>query len=295
MGIDENRLGLDKTQRKIIDGAQVLRMRSALEAGAIGYMPTMLINGCMPQKSIQDRIFERENGKFKITFADIHNAGLPYGSLPRLIMVWIATEAILTRSRRINFDQSLAGFLRLLSMTSTGGKKGSIPRLKKQFVSLMSCSIGYEIRTDCSHQIETLSITNKQFYCWSDLASEQQLFKRSYIELSKDFYEHIIASSAPVDTRALNLLRGSPFAMDIYTWLTYKMSTIKKPTEISWAQLRLQIGTGYAGDKKGLNRFQQAFKKWLKYVQIIYPEANIKLIRGRVKLYPGKPHVPQRG
>lgn len=285
---------LTEAQKQIIEGAEIIRMRSAYQSGAIGYMPTILINGCLPHSEVDGRIFERKNGRIKVTYVDVHNVGLPYGALPRLIMVWIATEVVLKKSRRINFDSSLAAFLRILSMKSTGGGTGSIGRVKKQFVSLMSCAIGYEVIEDDCKSIETIAMANKQHYWWSSTASEEELLERSYIELSQDFYEQIISSSAPVDTRALDLLRGSPLAMDIYVWVTYKMSIVKAPLTISWATLRLQIGVGYSGDKKGLNRFQQAFKRHLVSVLAVYPEANIELIRGRVLLKPGKPHIPKK-
>ncbi len=35
--------------------------------------------------------------------------------------------------------------------------------------------------------------------------------------------------AVPIDLRALNALKGSPLALDIYSWLTYRMSYLRKP------------------------------------------------------------------
>jgi len=248
----------------------------------------------MPHSKTSERIFERIDGRLKVTYADVNNVGLPFGGLPRLIMAWIATEVKLTKSKRIDINGSLAGFLRELSMTSTGGDKGSIRRVKRQLVSLFSCSIGHQTIEDSCEKIETLALASKQQYWWTPVASETVLLNRSYIELSQEFYDQIIDSSAPVDMRALSLLKNSPMAMDMYIWLTYKMSIIIEPVTISWSSLKEQIGTGYASDKKGLNRFQEAFKKHLITVQVIYPSVNVEFLYGRVRLHPSPTHVSKQ-
>ncbi|GAA6136493.1 replication protein RepA [Arenicella sp. 4NH20-0111] len=282
---------MTRHQKRLIEGAGIIQMNSAYQAGSIAYMPTILIRATMPHSETSARIFERVDGRLKVTYADVNGVGLPYGGLPRIIMAWIATEVILTKSKRIDIDGSLSEFLRGLSMTSTGGKKGSIKRVKKQFVSLFSCSIGHNVTKNGCQKIETLALATRQQYWWTPIAPETVLLKKSFIELSQEFYNQILESSAPIDMRALNLLKGSPLAMDIYVWLTYKMSIITEPVTISWPSLKDQIGVGYAADKKGLNRFQEAFKKHLMTVRIIYPTVNIELLYGRIRLLPSPPHV----
>ncbi|RBP53511.1 RepA protein [Arenicella xantha] len=285
---------ITRHKKKLIEGAGIIQMYSAYQAGTIGYMPTILIRATMPHSKTSERIFERIDGRLKVTYADVNNVGLPFGGLPRLIMAWIATEVKLTKSKRIDINGSLAGFLRELSMTSTGGDKGSIRRVKRQLVSLFSCSIGHQTIENGCEKIETLALASKQQYWWTPVASETVLLNRSYIELSQEFYDQIIDSSAPVDMRALSLLKNSPMAMDMYIWLTYKMSIIVEPVTISWSSLKEQIGTGYASDKKGLNRFQEAFKKHLIAVQVIYPSVNVEFLYGRVRLHPSPTHVSKQ-
>ena len=277
--------------KKLMEGASIIQMRSAFQADAIAYMPTILIRATMPHSETEERIFERMDGRLKVTYADVHGVGLPYGGLPRLIMAWVAAEVKLKKSKRIDINRSLTSFLRELNISSTGGNKGSVRRVKTQLLRLFSCAVGHQISEHNSESIETLSLATKQQYWWTPLTTETGISDGSYIELSQEFYNQIIESSAPVDMRVLSLLKTSPMAMDVYIWLTYKMSIITEPVTISWPQLKKQIGVGYASDKKGLNRFQEAFKKHLVTVKILYPNVRVELLYGRLQLLPSPPHV----
>lgn len=46
----------------------------------------------------------------------------------------------------------------------------------------------------------------------------------SKVRLSDSFFRECIAKPVPIDLRAYKALRGSPLAMDVYTWLTYRLS-----------------------------------------------------------------------
>jgi hypothetical protein len=69
---------------------------------------------------------------------------------------------------------------------------------------------------------------------WDPKAPDQAPLWKSRIELGKRFFEEAINSPVPVDMRALKALKRSPLALDIYCWLTYRLSYLRKPTEIPW-------------------------------------------------------------
>ena len=68
---------------------------------------------------------------------------------------------------------------------------------------------------------------------------------KSTVTLSTDFFEGIVQNPVPVDMRALKALKRSPMALDIYCWLTYRLSYLRKPTEIPWSALQMQFGAEY--------------------------------------------------
>ena len=51
--------------------------------------------------------------------------GYPYGTVPRLLLFWIITEAVQTKNRRIVLGRSLAEFMRALGFNPNGGGKRS--------------------------------------------------------------------------------------------------------------------------------------------------------------------------
>jgi hypothetical protein len=93
--------------------------------------------------------------------------------------------------------------------------------------------------------------------------------------------------------RALKALKHSPMALDIYCWLTYRVSYLKKKTEIPWPALQMQFGAGYPDTLRGQLDFKRNFLKHLQSVLVIYPEAKAEKGSYGLLLRPSKPHVPQ--
>ena len=73
---------------------------------------------------------------------------LPYGNLPRLLLAWICTDTVRTKSRRLELGASLSEFMDRLNIQSTdsGGRYGVRTRLQKQMIRLFSASISLSER-----------------------------------------------------------------------------------------------------------------------------------------------------
>ena len=54
---------------------------------------------------------------------------LPFGNLPRLLLAWLCTEAVRTRSRVLILGSSLSDFMDKLGMAPVGGAR---TRLRNQ-------------------------------------------------------------------------------------------------------------------------------------------------------------------
>ena len=94
-------------------------------------------------------------------------------------------------------------------------------------------------------------------------------------------------SPVPVDLRALKALRRSPMALDIYCWLTHRMSYLRKPLVIPWGALQTQFGADY----RLTRQFKAKFLKQLKAVQTVYPEAKVEAEEGGLRLKPSPTHI----
>jgi hypothetical protein len=215
--------------------------------------------------------------------------GLPYGSIPRLLVSWVTTEAVRTKSPVLELGPSLSAFMAGLDLTPTGGRWGSITRLRDQmnrlFASSVTCIYDDKDRTG----IVNVRVVEEADLWWNPKAPDDAPLWKSTIELGKKFFEEAINSPVPVDMRALKALKRSPLALDIYCWLTYRMSYLRKPTEIPWAALQMQFGADY----ERIIDFKINFLKHLRAVLVRYPEANVEDGERGLLLKPSKPHVAQ--
>ena len=62
------------------------------------------------------------------------------------------------------------------------------------------------------------AIAHKHQLWWSPRDPEQQPLWPSVVVLSTEFYDELVAHAVPIDLRALKALKGSPLALDIYSW-----------------------------------------------------------------------------
>jgi len=90
---------------------------------------------------------------------------------------------------------------------------------------------------------------------------------------------------------ALKALKRSPMAIDIYCWLTYRMSYLRRPTSIPWELLQAQFGCDYPDTAQGKAHFKQKFNQHLKSVLVVYPEAKLEASKDSLTLKPSKTHV----
>jgi hypothetical protein len=196
----------------------------AQKAGALGFMARAMVQATMPHRRPKESFFERTNGTFTLTMMAPPKVGLPYGTVPRLLMVWLTTEATRNKRRELVLGESLSDFMRQLGMVPTGGRWGTITRLREQTRRLFTCSVSclYEDR-QCQAGIG-FTITDRHILWWDPKSPDQADLFDSMVWLSERFYEEIIRRPVPIGLRTLHALSKSPLAIDIYCWLTYRMS-----------------------------------------------------------------------
>jgi hypothetical protein len=105
--------------------------------------------------------------------------------------------------------------------------------------------------------------------------------------LGHEFFDEITKSAVPIDRRALKVLKRSPLALDIYVWLTYRMSYLRRPSLIPWSALQGQFGAEYAR----LTDFRCRFLKALRLVLHVYPRARLRQSVRGLWLRPSPCHV----
>ncbi len=279
----------DRNIDRLISDALAIEADEAKSAGALGYMARAMVQATLPHRRVEGTEFERRNGNYTLTITTPSRIGIPYGTVPRLLLSWLTTEAVKTKSRELELGDSLSGFMRELDLVPTGGRWGSITRLKDQTVRLFASTITaiYENKDDRELALLNRTVADSAVFWWDTKKPEQAGLWKSTVKLSEPFYEEIIAHSVPVDMRAIKALKRSPMALDIYCWLTYRLSYLKAPTAIHWKLLAMQFGSSYGRT----DDFKQAFVQELKKVLTVYPEAKVEAGKNELILKPSRPHI----
>jgi hypothetical protein len=81
----------------ILDESLAVEYEDAREAGALGFMARALVQATLPHLDPKTHYFERTNGLVTLSIVNRPQVGVPYGTLPRILMAWLCTEAVRTQ------------------------------------------------------------------------------------------------------------------------------------------------------------------------------------------------------
>jgi hypothetical protein len=275
---------------QLIAETLAIEAEAAHEAGTMGFMARALVQATLPHKRVKGPEFTRRNGAYTLSLLAPSHIGLPYGSVPRLLLAWLTTEAVKTRQREIVLGESLSGFMRELDMVPTGGKKGTVGRLKNQTRRLFASTISASYVDDEKAAETGYRLADKSLLLWDGAHPDQAGLWQSTVTLTEAFYREVIGHPVPVDMRAIRALKRSPMALDIYCWLTYRASYAKRPSSIPWVALAVQFGSEYGR----VRDFKSSFLAELRKVTLIYPDAKVEATEAALIVKPARPHITRR-
>jgi hypothetical protein len=289
---------------KLLDAAQ--EIRSTPDAAEAAFMARQLVQCTLPHANPGNvPIWSRSNGNLTLGIQQGYDLrtgqpiGYPFGSIPRLLLFWITTEAVQTKTRRLELGKSLSAFMRDIGLDpNTGrGKRGDAPRLREQMRRLFAAHISFEQTLESNDRQGQrwlhMHVAPKGELWWDPKQPLQDDLWGSWIELGEDFFTAITASPVPADMRALRALKRSPLALDLYAWASYRAFTVTRKGKaqfIPWISLMTQLGTDYA-DHKDFKRYAKAA---LRKVQAVYPGLELSYERGGIVIHPSLPAIPAR-
>ena len=191
---------------------QVNALVGASEADPdLGFMARLLALCSLPRTNPGDRHqYERVNGPFRLTLSRTGRHKLPYGSLPRLLLAWVCTEAVQTKSRELVLGNSLAQFMRTLGIYNSGGHPQT--RLRNQMKRLFSASISLAYESGNDEVSIRSPITDHSEFWWNERRPDERSLWQSKVELGEKFFQEIIRHPVPLNMNTLRALRRSPLA-----------------------------------------------------------------------------------
>lgn len=209
--------------------------------------------------------------------------GVPYGAYPRVALIYLLSQAVTKRSRDVYLGRNFTEWMRRLGyQTVSYGPRGSANLMREQVDRLLACE--WQIRwdgadtDDNAFAVRDVKISNE----YAGSLDRNGAFARE-IRMSEVFYNHLVEHAVPLNEVAVRELKTIPTALDLYTYLAYRLPRIgsAKGQTISWDQLAKHLGN--EADSK---RFRQTVRETMQIVSSVYPNANIDVSGRKVILHP---------
>ena len=266
----------------------------------VGWFARVFVLGSLPHSRPDDNEFQRSFGveSFRLHLLAPRDVGLPYGRIPRLILARLTTQAVREKTPELVLASSFSDFCWQLGVPPTGGANGYLTQVKNQLIRLAHLTVtatwdttrkrrrAAEDRIYAGHGYQ---LASEYFFPWDGERSRSGLSLR----LSEEFFRLVAHKPVPVDFNTLKQLQ-SPFAMDIYVYLTWRaMRALKRKQSepVTWVELQRQLGAEYGR----LRDFRAKFGKHLKTVIHHYPSIRVETTSEALIIHPYKPHVARIG
>lgn len=283
--------------QRLDDGSDVVLM-DANQRQDINYVHAVLCQVGLPRRKVQESSFARthKGASLLVEAGRLWNGRdwvqqfVPYGPKPRLMLADLFTYAVTHRTKVVPVEDSVTAYLARLGFTNQGGSKGPLTMFRNQALALSACRLSLGISYGMhAHTIDEKPF--KRFSAWLADKGGQRSIWPAEIELTSDFYSSLIDHAVPLDAMALATLSGSALALDIYTWLAYRLHQLTRPTFLPWKPLREQFGQEYEG-ASGAKNFKKDFLSAFRQVTSVYPEAaKSEHVNGGLRLLPAPPPI----
>ena len=286
---------------------QVNQLVSASEADPdLGFMARLMALCSLPRTNPGNRLqYVRKNGPYKLAMIAGAENKLPYGSLARLLMAWISTEAVKTQSPVLVLGHSLTEFMKKLDINSeSAGRSGERTRLRNQMDRLFNSTVQfiYEPKAPDGASLgvkDTFgsTVARKMRLVWNPKKPNEPVLWESTVELGHDFFHDILRHPVPLDLNTLKALKRSPLGLDLYMWTVYRTFSLDCPMRLSWRSLYRQFGANpsKASDNVTVQRFRKDCLRELKKIKTAWPELNYATAKGVLALGPSEPSIPRNG
>ncbi len=273
----------------LIGRALEVEALDAQEAGQVGYMPRVLVQTTLPYRDPKTMVYKRQNGDLKLSLLSPN--GVPYGSIPRFLVSYLASEAVIKGSPQISLGHSQNEFVSMLGMHTAGGaiKARMKEQCKRFFTSMLSMEVHKAGSNFHQDAMENILVAKKAFIFWHPKEHDQPTLWESTMTLTDDFFNECIKHPVPIDMCVMDVLSSSPMAMDVYVWMTWRVARASKASTLPWEMLMLQFGTKEGTETR---TFRRSFIRALKLVETASGwHPSISVDDDGLTVFPGNPHV----
>lgn len=207
--------------------------------------------------------------------------GVPYGARARIVMIYLMTQAVRSRSREVELGRSMNNWMVRMGIP-VGGE--STAAIRDQCRRIAACSLRFAWQGQGARGVSRARIVSREM-SFSTPSGERLWEDR--VTLDADLFEALRRHPVPVAETAVRQLRDRSVSLDIYTWLSYRLHWLDKPLHVSWSALELQFGAGYSRPRA----FRANFPAALAAAVAAYPDAKVLLDENGAILHPSAPPI----
>jgi hypothetical protein len=289
-GIDEARksAGVDKNARLCVDAAYGVLCDDQAQ---VGIAHAGFAMAALPHKKVQENVWERDGGQVKLLVesgldSDRRPIGIPYGSIARMILLYLQTQAVRTRCRDVELGSSMNAWLTAMGIP-VGGKTYQIVREQSRRIS--RCRLTFFRRTLTTELVTNGAFVRDAIMPLDPNNSGQVPLWQDRVRLDEGFYQSLIEHPLPLREAAIREISNRSMSIDLYIWLAYRLHVLRYPVEIGWQGLHRQFGDGY----KEVRFFRRDFLPALRLALAVYPEAKVDIVdQVGLILHPSTPPIP---
>jgi hypothetical protein len=284
-----------KQELKIVQAHQTLTTDPSKKD--IVYLARELVLCTLPHSDPGDvRAWSRQNGHLTLSIkpgirkdrdtGQYVSVGIPYGIIPRLILMWMVTEIRRTHKRRLELGHHFSEFLAKIGLSShTGrGPRGDARRVREQMERLFRAIISFEYaESDGKRYGATwldMQVAPHGMFWWSKEKTEQDLLWGSWIEVGEAFYDAVMAFPTPLDIRVLRHIKDSSLGIDLYALLNreaFRAMNEGKPHFLAWEWLHRQTGNEIAS----LRLFRRNALVQIGAILAVHSGLIVSIVKGR--------------
>lgn len=288
-GVEAARLEAgSKAKRQVVEAAAQLL---AEEESRLGITHAGFAMTSLPHKRIDEPFWKRQGNRTTLLVESGRDRqgdliGVPYGSIARLILLYLQTEAVRTGNPEVELGRSMKAWMTRMSL-SAGGKTYQL--VSEQARRISGCRLTFftdlttaELRSNGAFVQSSISLAG--------LSDENQpTLWQDRVRLDDGFWRSLKEHPVPVREEALKAIGTRSFAIDVYIWLAYRLHALGRPTPVSWPAIHAQFGAGF----RVVRQLKPTFAEALQMALAVYPEAKVEVEEQGIVLYPSPPAVPR--
>lgn len=277
-----------RADRQAVEAAAAVM---AEEVSRLGITHAGFAMTSLPHKRIEEPLWRRQGHRTTLLVESGRTGkggwiGVPYGSMARLILLYLQTEAIRTNDPEVELGRSMHAWLSRMGI-SAGGKNYKL--VGEQARRISACRLtfltevpGAELRHNGAFVQNAITLTtaadDRQRALWQDR-----------VRLDDGFWRSLREHPVPVREEAVRAIGARSLALDVYIWLAYRLHSLTRSTSVTWTALHGQFGAGF----KAVRQLKPTFREALGLALAVYPEARVDLDAAGVALHPSPPAIPR--